>query len=119
VASNPRRDTFPYALVPPILTGEQIAQAMERALAIRCRRGLNPAVVAAQPMDACDAIERTEHDRLQSWSSRMRRSSGDPQTRGGSLGGCRFNRTGSTIPTQSDSTSRIGGSICAWTCAIE
>jgi hypothetical protein len=67
MAHNPRRDTSPHHPAPPIVTDEQIADAMARALDLRCHRGIDRARVESTPLTAEDAMERTEQYRRNSW----------------------------------------------------
>ena len=64
--------------LPIVLTNDQIAEAMERALALRLRSAVDPEVVETQAMDVWDAMDLTRGYRTHSWWYRMNHEGPDP-----------------------------------------
>ena len=60
MAHNPRRSPSSEIDSPPILTRDQIAEAMERAVALRRRCMPDPEAVQPQPLHPHDAVGYTE-----------------------------------------------------------
>jgi hypothetical protein len=71
VAHNPRRDRT--AAPPPLLTNEQIAEAMAMAVELRRKTVCDAAVVDAVALDARDAVRATEGWRLNTRRHRIGR----------------------------------------------
>jgi hypothetical protein len=62
VAHNPRRDRTPAP--PPVITSDQIVEAIARAVELRRRTANDPANVRANPLHPSDAVRMTENWRL-------------------------------------------------------
>jgi hypothetical protein len=75
VAHNPRRDRTPAP--PSVLTNDQIAEAMAKAVALRRKTACDSAVVDVVALDARDAARATEGWRLNTRRHRNGRDADD------------------------------------------
>lgn len=76
---TPRRSPYPEPDPATVVTDEQIAAAMEKAVALRRRTARNPEDVQPQPLDPYRAVRFTESDRsLSYWHRLQREGRADP-----------------------------------------